>query len=301
MKRIVTLTLLICWLAVSTSARAEFSLVIVKSSDNRFFNASIESLQSNLPKDIRTSVTVLDVDNPAATRVDVADLIITLGYDAMQWSASRTDGIAVLHAYLTEFQYRQHPSPKGHASILLDQPLERYIRFARLLLAPKRVGILSSPDNPIGKHKLQAIETQQQIDINESIYQPDDNLIDTLRHLLKGSELLMALPAPEIYNQKNLKGILLTAYRMNRPMLSYSPSHVTSGALGAIFTSPENIGKQLAELSTTMLRNPRFEPHPFYYASDFDIAINDNVARSLNLKIPRREALMQSVKQESSR
>jgi putative ABC transport system substrate-binding protein len=301
MKRIVTLALIICWLAVPASASAEFSVVIIKSSDNRFFNASIESLQNNLPKDIRTSVKMLDVGTPASTRVDGADLIITLGYDAMQWSARQTDGIATLHAYLTEFQYRQHPSPKGHASILLDQPLERYIRFARLLLAPNTVGILSSPENPVGTRELQAIETQHQIKLHESIHQPDDNLIDSLRQLLKRSELLLALPAPEIYNQKNLKGILLTAYRMNRPMISYSPSHVTSGALGAIFTSPENIGKQLADLSTTMLRNPRFEPHPFYYASAFDIAINDNVAQSLNLNIPRREALMQSLQQESSR
>ena len=276
-------------------------ILVIKSSDNRFFKASVDSLRQNLPSGMSLRSITLDSDELPTDELRTADLVITLGLRAADALHHRTDGTHIIHAYLTEFQFKQHGPQETHTSILLDQPLERYIRFTRLLLDPRSIAILSSNEQPLDEVRLTAAGKKHDIDIVNQVHRPDDNLMQALRQTLSDSDALLALPAPDIYNSRNLKGILLTAYRLRKPMISYSPSHVGSGALGAIFTSPENIGKQLADLANNILRSPGFQPHPFYFAADFDIAINDNVARSLNLKLPTREHLLRQMREAGSR
>ena len=112
--------------------------------------------------------------------------------------------------------------------------------------------------------------------------------------------MLLALPTPEVYNRKTLKGILLTSYRQQKPVVSYSPAHVKSGALAAIYASPKNIGEQLVSLIEQVLDNENARRKPFYYASKFDIEVNEQVAKSLNLDLPSREILLQKMQSGST-
>lgn len=90
--------------------------------------------------------------------------------------------------------------------------------------------------------------------------------------------------------------ILLTTYRAGLPLLAYSAATVDAGALAAVFSTPENIAQQLAEwlaqqnvsaINLPKSRVPRY----------FDVALNKQVARSLNMSIPERETVLQRMRE----
>ena len=99
------------------------------------------------------------------------------------------------------------------------------------------------------------------------------------------------LPRQSIYNRDSLKGVLLTSYRNRKPVISYSPAHVKSGALASIYSSPSDIGKHLALLVKQRLADPQ-KPLPNYeYARFYSIASNRRVARALNIELPDTEQI----------
>ena len=103
------------------------------------------------------------------------------------------------------------------------------------------------------------------------------------------------LPDQSIYNRDTLKGILLTTYRSRIPVISYSPGHVKSGALAAIYSSPGDIGRHLANLINQRHEGRLNTNNKMVYAEYYSIATNQRVARSLGLKLPSEEKLRQLI------
>ncbi len=300
MVRILSISLTALWFALvhSQPVLGDATLLVIKSSDNRFFNASIKSLRQHLQAGIDTRVMTLGDEDLDLENLPAADLVITLGFEAAEQMHDGPPHTPVIHAYLTGFQAKRHAATPLHSYVLLDQPLRRYLNFMRLLLDPQRVGIIVTKHDRHKPALLQQVGTDSGIDVIEAVHDTDDNLINGLRHLLERSDALLALPSPEIYNHRNLKGLLLTAYRMDKPVVSYSPSHVTSGALAAIYITPEKIGKQIAKLAMNTVSRADFQASPLYLADDFDVSTNDSVADSLGLEIPTREVLLRRLREE---
>ena len=87
----------------------------------------------------------------------------------------------------------------------------------------------------------------------------ENTLLPALNSLLARVNLLLAVPDSNIYHRNNIKPILITAFRYQRPVIGYSPAFVNAGALAAIHSTPA--------------------------PTQFAIAINTNVAQSLGLNI----------------
>jgi len=277
------------------------SILIIKSSDNPFFNSSIEQLSNHTQSQVKFNITTLESIRQKNTTDYQPDIIITLGIAAAKFSLNFSKGIPVVHSYITEFQYKNNTSCKGHYSLLLDQPLERYLQFIKLLLNVNTVGIIKSDKDKISADRLDKIKKSTTIDIKQSIFESGDNPVNSVRNLLQNADVLLSLPAPEVYYRQSLKGILLSSYRLNKPVISYSPSHVKSGALAAIYASPENIGTQLAEILNKMLESKTYQPESFYYAQNFNIVFNKRVSESLHIKLPDKQLVAEKLKQASEK
>ena len=272
------------------------NILILKSNDNRFFNTSIEHLINQTRSQVKfniENVENLDANPPSFER---AELIITLGIKAAEYLEYSTKDIPVIHSYITEFQYRQHASHPHHYAVLLDQPPQRYLAFIDALLGSGKIAILSTENSRLPDSALEPADTRTSGRVQQQLYASKDNLINAIRDLLMDNDVLLSLPDPQIYNQQSLKGILLTSYRQNKPVISYSPAHVKSGALAAIYASPQQIGDQVAGLVNKFLTDPDYRPEASYYASDFTITINQRVANSLQLDIPDIETLQKNLK-----
>ena len=106
MKRIAVFVVVVFSLILSGSACAE-KIQVIQSSDNRFFNATITQLQSSLPGGFEIEVTTIGRDDHKNRAGADADLVITLGYDAAQFTAHSNTDLPHLHAYITDFQNRR--------------------------------------------------------------------------------------------------------------------------------------------------------------------------------------------------
>ena len=288
---------LLMLLALQAMARSH-SILVVKSSDNRFFNRSIETLVEHTGPSFSYRIATLEQLTKQPSLMQDIDVMVTFGIRAADYAAKALNHTPVLHSYITEQQYLEHPRNNNHHSVLLNQPLQRYVRFTQLLTRARSVGILSNRKHPIKPSVLAALQKKLDIEIRQSLLGKDDNPINAARDLLQHSDALLALPDPRIYNRRSLKGILLTTYRQQKPLISYSPAQVKSGALGAIFSTPENIGQQLANLIETLLQPSASKLAAFYYARYFDIKINRRVAESLELNIASKESLLKRLKQQ---
>ena len=87
--------------------------------------------------------------------------------------------------------------------------------------------------------------------------------------------------------------MLLTSYRSRKPVISYSPAHVKSGALASIYSSPVDIGRHLALLANRILESQPHQGAAHQFAKFYSITSNRQVARSLGITLPSEGALRQ--------
>jgi ABC-type uncharacterized transport system substrate-binding protein len=119
-------------------------------------------------------------------------------------------------------------------------------------------------------------------------------LADALDGVLEESEALLVLPDTDVYNAGTIRNILLTSYRKQVPLIGISQAYVKAGALCAIYSTPVQIAVQTAEAirqysTTTKLPASQFP-------KEFDVSVNTQVARSLNIPIKDAEKLRDEIR-----
>ena len=266
-------------------------IVIVKSSDNTFFNQTIETLISNVDSSATFKIVETEALGSNLDLLKSSDLILTLGSRATQEIVGQYKNKTVISAYVTESQLSEsNPVSKNQIWVLLDQPLSRYLLFSRYLLNLKSIGIINRTELKLSPDQ-QASLTRESLSLNQ--YRPisSDNILTTVRRLLDLNDALLMLSDQSIYNRDTLKGILLTSYRSRKPVISYSPAHVKSGAIASIYSSPENIGMQLADLLNEDPARLRSKEPVVHFAHYYSIATNTRVARALGLNLPEEAEL----------
>jgi len=225
-----------------------------------------------------------------------ADLIVAVGSEALHKALSRPDSPPIIATLLPRLSYEralsEYRRPSRITAIYLDQPPARQAAFFRQLFPEqKRFGLLSSPET-----RSQAAQYRQAfgnlglvLDIEDA--DTDKALLPALNTLLERSTALLALPDSTIYRRNNIKAILITAFRHQRPIIGYSPAFVTAGALAALHTTPGQAARQAAD---TIISHGTNLPPPAG-PTQFAVAINPNVAQALGLKLPDEAAIRRAL------
>jgi ABC-type uncharacterized transport system substrate-binding protein len=112
----------------------------------------------------------------------------------------------------------------------------------------------------------------------------DGFLFPQLKKVLADADVLLALADQQVFNPQTIQNILLASFRAQVPMVGFSPAYVRAGALLAIFSTPEQIGRQSAALAKDVLQGKGLPATPLY-PSNFSVMVNDHVARSLGLSL----------------
>ena len=239
----------------------------------------------------------------AASKVDVAviesrngggapaGLVIAVGMKAMELAIAEFDA-PVLGVMVPRMGYEMlidshssHRHSKVISAIYLDQPWDRQLNFIRAALPGRNiVGLLYSSDIPIALPRL-----PRGMSLNAQSTRPSENLFAALESVLNNSDVLLVVPDSEIYSSSNMRNILLTSYRYKVPLIGISQAYVNAGALGAIFSTPEQLAAQAGEMIVSFARNRRL-PEPQYPVS-FSITLNQKVARSLGIMLDSPEAI----------
>jgi ABC-type uncharacterized transport system substrate-binding protein len=256
-------------------------IVIIKGSDNAYFDETIATLARHVEQVVR--IRVVQQANLALEFSNHPDhsLFIAFGPSAVAAVKQFDQRAPLISAYLTHEQYRELAIDDQFA-VLLDQPMQRYLAFCKLLLNAESIGVIS--DQPIDTDS--SSDTSPGLTVNQYRVDPANKLLPVLRELLQANDALLMLPRQSIYNQDSLKGVLLTSYRNRKPAISYSPAHVRSGAVASIYSSPIDIGRHLALIVKQRLMQPGSAAPAYEFARYYSITSNRRIAQALAIELP---------------
>jgi hypothetical protein len=264
-------------------------IIIVKSSDNNYFNQSVETLIKQVDRSTEFKVVMpQDLDAVVETG-DEQQIYVALGQTAAEAVGRLDGGISAFNAYLTEEQSR-NLNLENQVAVLLDQPLQRYLAFCSLMLAVDSVGIITEQAIVLDQGQSDLLRILD-FSLNQYQIDPRNKLLPVLRRLLMLNDALLMLPSQSVYNRDTLKGVLLAGYRNRKPVISYSPAHVKSGALASIYSSPVDIGRHLATLINRQLQTPGQQTRGFEFARYYSIRTNPRIAAALGIELPSEREL----------
>lgn len=299
-----------CRIPVSSASAAPGSLrfVLVQSNASDVYTRAAEVIAQRLDEKCDTAgldcvMTRFSLDDACIERclsVAKADVLVTLGQKAAALTAQTIDAKHSLNALITRTDYQALESMPGQSAVYLDQPWSRQLRLIELALPGRhRIGLMLSAEKAATLPMPIASDMPPGMRLTLRSLDDPKRLGAELRRLYKEVDLLLALPDARIHNARSAVNLLLSSYRAKIPVLAFSHAYVSAGALLAVYSTPEQIARQVADLLDRYLDNPDqglpAPAHPTY----FSVSVNHGVARSLKLKLPAAAVLERDLRKES--
>jgi hypothetical protein len=214
-----------------------------------------------------------------------AFLTISLGTKAADWLESQPFDGNQLYAMLPYRSSKNKTSPESEtlAEIYIDQPYRRYFDLIRTAIPRTgRVGLLIHASDVERIDIITESANKLDLTLKTSIVSNERNIGEALSYILNDIDVLLALPDSRIHNSRTISHILTTAYHNNIPVIGFSSAYVKAGATAAIYTSPEDIARQLSDVVLEFIFNGHINRR-LQHATYFSISVNFEVARSLGL------------------
>lgn len=248
------------------------------------YQEAAKALREGLPEH---DVTVRPWGEFANDPAPAPRLIVTLGVEAMNrmaqatavWPKTTVVALLVPRANLEKGAEERHGRLTG---IYFDQPFGRQMQFLRLAMPDRRrVGILLGPGSSRYQGEIRQAVKRAGLEEVFQLVEDKDDLSPRLRDVLAKSDVLLAVPDAVVHSNQTAHHVLMASYRQGVPVVGYSASFVKSGAAAALVSTPEQIGRQGAELAARLLAGGEI-PEPVA-PTDFAVMVNASVARSLEL------------------
>lgn len=305
MARIFRLGLLLAvtcaWVALAHAAVDSVALVLSEdSAPYQEFAARFRGVLNASGRGIRLTVLPESkVTSGVAAFPTGTDVVVPVGVRAVEATVQSGVAAPVLATLIPRSAYLYLKKTAGgrdqaFSGIFLDQPLSR--RFALIDIAlpeTRKVGVVLGPESAGELRALQAAAREEGMSlVSERITNADD-LLPALKRVLAESEVLLAVPDPLVFNRTTAQSILLTSYRAQNPLVGYSQSYVNAGALLAVYSTPEQIAQQAAELVLRLgISGGVALPAP-QYPKYFSVGVNIQVARSMGISVEPGNALLE--------
>lgn len=269
-----------CWalLLYCSMIAAHADIAIIAPSTTAQAQKFAQMLEVSL-KDTSVPEQVDLLDTNTETNLEKYRLIITLsGTTLRQLIADNRlpDNIPVVASYLSKAEHRQYRSYITSA-IYSEAPLQRQLALAEAIFGESEIfGALVAKD----ASALVSADNLRVYPIAEY-----ESLNHALVELLGSSKALIGVYDPELYSAENIKSILITSYRHNRPLIGPTQAYLKAGALASTYSTPEDVVRRLSEVVTEGLGEQGVFPASDYNPY-FSVGFNRQVGRSLNLLLP---------------
>lgn len=281
---ILTLALTLVLPVCAHSARLNVALVL--SNNSAPYREFVTTFNRSATNAVQTLV--FESPNEFLLSLGNSDIVIAIGMHASE-SLMISTKVPMLSVMVPQGAYEnliktQPKHEKPLAAIYLNQPWARQIDFLYAVLPhSRRIGVLHTAAVAQELRDISSEVTRHGGVLVEREVVADSSLSAGLDNLLLASDVLLALPESAIYNPANIRNILLSTYRQNVPLLGWSQAFVNAGAVAALFSTPEQLAMQTSALVSVYEQSGRWPTSQ--YPTEFNIAINRQVARSLGIVI----------------
>lgn len=180
------------------------------------------------------------------------------------------------------------------SAVYYDAPLLRQALTGKVILPQAtRVALLATTESVELYEPLIDQLAPYGLEAKVFVADTEDQLIPSLIRALSFGDFLLAGQDDAIYNPRNIKHILLTAYRRNKILIGPSQAYVKAGALASSYAPFIEMAELAAGHLIAYFDSGTF-PAPTY-PDEYRVEVNQQVARSLNIPMPEREWIAQAV------
>lgn len=271
---------------------------IVVSDRSAVYQEAVSAVRQEM---VGAEATTFPVPDNVQRRPSPPRLVVALGTRALHYAAQAYPDTPIVASMVTRAAYEKFRSqlPRERRAItvvFVDQPFSRQVNLIRTVLPGKtRLGVLTSPESERDLADLRAAAQERRLSVaNHEIDQPD-GIYAGLVGLLAEADVLLALPDAKVFSAATLPNILLSTFRVQRPVIGFSSYYVRAGALAAVYSTPAQLGRQTGEIASRWLADGSL-PRP-QFPRYFSVSVNDTVARSLDIRLPDEAAILQRLRQ----
>lgn len=245
------------------------------------------------------TVRMADVADAAQTATDDATLVVAIGTQAARRMTQSHSPKRLICTLLTRATFSNLPPTAPGAqrtAVFIDQPPRRQLRLVHAALRDHpRLAIVYGDASRDAATRFANAARLEDMPLVTAEVSDTHQLYGALREVLADGTVLVAVPDPTVYNNYTIQNVLLTAYRERVPVIGFSPAYVRAGAIAAVYSTPQQIGDQVARMVLSYIDAPTLPPpaDPL----EFSVSTNPHVARSLDIELPTAEALEDVLKQ----
>ncbi len=176
------------------------------------------------------------------------------------------------------------------SAIVLDQPAARQLALVRLAMPERqRLAMLFGPDSRTLEARFRGAAQTTGFRLQGITLGKPEELADALRQVLHEADVLLALPDSTVFNSQTIQNILLATFRDRVPFVAFSPAYVRAGALMAVYSTPEQIGRQAARTLRAVLSGR--DVARLQAPQEFVVRVNGDVARALGIELENEQSL----------
>ena len=265
------------------------AVVFILSEESSAFTEAAEALAAELRSGgHRTQTLLVPLRADDAAALSGTAMVVTFGTRAAQAIAALAPRTLVLHTLLPKSAYDKLPgrSDDGRrvSAVFLDQPPARQIELLRIALPDwPRVGLVVGRESAELGTRLQASARDKRLRPVLETVTGESDIYPALQRMFTEPTALIAVPDAQLFNNRTISNILLTAYHHRSPVIGFSPAYVKAGALFALYSTPAQIGQQAGEAARIGLASGSLPPPAA--PRQFKISTNPYVARSLGISL----------------
>ena len=217
------------------------------------------------------------------------NLVVTIGSRAFKEITNQPG--TMFHALISHALYNEYypDETPGKYHLVFNQPPDRMFHLHSIALPESRdVGVLlgnSSPPLLIKKLNKQAKIYGKRIVIEKV----ENDFSESLSKLLSQVDSLLLFPDSTVINRSTINSLVLDSYHKEIPLIGYSRSLVKAGAMLAVYSTPEQLGEDSAQLVSRILSGRRVSIHN--YPKQFKVSVNYKLSRVYGITLPSEKVL----------
>lgn len=266
------------------STAATVVLVLSESSKvyQDFAQAFSESLQRNAAAH---RLIITDTVQLSKSTFPEAGLLVAAGSRAAEAVVEKEPSAPVLLSMVPRALYdRLKPQHARMGGVFIDQPSSRYAALVKTALPEHdMVGVLAGRDSKDSAIRLLSAARDLRLRARSENVTEEAEIFPAMQKLFADGGVLLATPDTSVFNARTLPSILLSAFHRKVPVVGFSPAYVSAGAVLALYSSPEQLAQQTADLARSVLSGAGMPSAQ--YPRTFTVSINERVARSMGLTL----------------
>lgn len=280
------------FISVFCHANSTSKVTILVSSENSAYQIVVNTIRKHLKSNIEIEEFSLGSIDSISTP---PQLLLTVGSAALKSALVKFPDPPLIASFLPRrvFEELLTSTPrtqKNTTAIFIDQSMLRQLTLARLITPNgTTIGTVFGTSSISEKQRLYQAAKQTNFSVKSVLLNNDDNPVNILQPIIKKTDIFLALPDQAAFNRASAKWSLFIALKSKTPLLGFSEKYVDAGALAAVYSSPEQIGKHTAETLDNFLTTGELphSAHPKY----FTVKTNQKSARTIQIELPINDAL----------